>query len=117
MSERDLHDRAGELEPAALRAQLETIFHAGGEAGFHAGDDVPLRLVEVIEGQSDRRVQRFSILFHGPADRMLPQGTYSFRHDAFGAFLLFIVPVVGSNDERIVYEACFSRQVTEPTTP
>ena len=120
MSERDLHDRAGELEPAALRAQLDTIFHACGEAGFHAAGEagqVPLRLVEVIEGQSDRRVQRFSILLHGPADRMLSQGTYSFRHDTLGEFLLFIVPVVGSNDERIVYEACFSRQVTEPTTP
>jgi hypothetical protein len=71
MSERDLHDRAGELEPAALRAQL----------------------------------------------RMLPQGTYSFRHDTLGEFLLFIVPVVGSNDERIVYEACFNRRVAEPSAP
>jgi hypothetical protein len=125
MSERDLHDRVSELEPAALRAQLDTIFHARGEAGFHArgeagvhaGDDVPLRLVGVIEGQPDRRVQRFSILLHGPADRMLSQGTYSFRHDTLGEFLLFIVPVVGSNDERIVYEACFSRRVEEPSAP
>jgi hypothetical protein len=112
MSERDIHDRAGELEPEALRAQLDTVFHAGGEA-----DQVPLRLVEVIDGRSDRRAQRFSILFHGPADRLLPQGTYSFRHNAFGEFLLFIVPVVGSNDGRIVYEACFSRLVAEPSSP
>ena len=112
MSERDFHDRAGELEPAALRAQLDTIFHAAGEAG-----QVPLRLAEVVEGQSDRRVQRFSILFHGAADRMLPQGTYSFRHDTLGEFLLFIVPVVGSNDERIVYEACFNRRAAEPSAP
>jgi hypothetical protein len=112
MSERDLHAAAGELEPAALRAQLDTTFHASGET-----DDVPLRLVEVIEGQSDRRVRRFSILFHGPADRMLPQGTYSFRHDTLGDFLLFIVPIVGSDDERIVYEACFSRRVAEPSAP
>jgi hypothetical protein len=112
MSERDIHDRAGELEPEALRAQLDTLFRAGGEA-----DHVPLRLVEVIDGQSNRRVRRFSILFHGPADRLLPQGTYSFRHDAFGEFLLFIVPVVGSNDERIVYEACFSRLAPGRSAP
>jgi hypothetical protein len=112
MSERDLHDRAGGLEPAALRAQLDTIFHAACEAG-----QVPLRLAEVVEGQSDSRAQRFSILFHGAADRMLPQGTYSFRHDILGEFLLFIVPVVGSNDERIVYEACFNRRVAEPSAP
>jgi len=110
MNERDIYDRAGELEPEALRLRLDTVFHAGGEA-----DQIPLRLVEVIDGQSDRRVQRFSILFHGPADRLLAQGTYSFRHDAFGEFLLFIAPVVGSNDERIVYEACFSRLVAEPS--
>jgi len=112
MTERDLHDRAGDLEPAALRAQLDTIFHAAGEAG-----QVPLLLAEVVEGQSDRRVHRFSILFHGAADRPLPQGTYSFRHDTLGEFLLFIVPVVGSNDERIVYEACFTRRVAEPSAP
>lgn len=112
MSERDIHDRAGELEPPALRAQLDTIFHA-----VDGADQIPLRLVEVVEGQSDRRVQRFSILFHGPAERLLPQATYSFSHDALGEFLLFIVPVVGSNDERIVYEACFSRQVAAPPAP
>jgi hypothetical protein len=112
MSERDIHDKAGELEPEALRAQLDTIFHAGDKA-----DQVPLRLVQVIDGQSDRRMRRFSILFHGPADRLLSQGTYSFRHDAFGEFLVFIVPVLGSNDERIVYEACFSRLVAEPSAP
>jgi hypothetical protein len=108
MTERDIHDRAGELEPEALRAQLDTTFRAGRET-----DQVPLRLAEVVEGQSGRGIQRFSILFHGPADRLLPQGTYTFRHDVFGEFMLFIVPIVGSNAERIVYEACFSRPIAE----
>ena len=31
------------------------------------------------------------------------------RHDALGTLELFIVPVLGSNHERIVYQACLSR--------
>lgn len=33
---------------------------------------------------------------------------YAFHHDTLGSLMLFIVPVVGSNAERIVYQACFS---------
>ena len=97
---------------------------SGGVPGTHRHDvqpsaakpTVPLRLADVIDGRSDQRFQRFSLIFHGPPSPVLPQGMYSFRHDAMGEMMLFIVPVLDSNDERIVYEACFSRLRQDPAT-
>ena len=103
---------AGQIDPAVFLAHLDTTFRVDTEA-----DRIPLRLAEVIDGASSGGLRRFSILFHGPADRALPQGMYTFHHDALGSLVLFIVPVIGSNDERIVYEACFSRPIPAPPAP
>ena len=92
-----------------FRAQLGTTFHV--EAGSEL---VAVQLAEVAEGRTGGGFLRFSVLFHGPAARLLPQGTYVFRHDIMGSLPLFIVPVFGSNAERIIYEACFSQRI--PTT-
>ena len=90
-------------DPALYREQLGTIFLAeDGAAG------VELRLAEVVEERPTAGLRQFSLFFHGPADRILEQGTYSFDHHALGPLALFIVPVVGSSPERIVYQACFS---------
>jgi hypothetical protein len=103
---------ARRIDPAALRAQLDTTFHVALDA-----DRIPLQLVEVTDEQTRAGFQQFSVLFHGPPDRLLPQGTYSFHHDALGELMLFIVPVIGSNDERILYEACFNQAVPAPPAP
>lgn len=116
MSERDTAldpaSAAGQIDLPAFQTHVDTTFHVDGD-----GDRIPLRLAEVIDGRGGGGVQRFSLLFHGPADRLLPQGTYSLHHDALGSLLLFIVPVIGSNEERIVYEACFSRPMPSPPAP
>ena len=103
---------AGRIEPETFRAHAGTMFDVEVDA-----DRVPLRLADVSDGRSGRGILRFSILFHGPPDRLIPQGMYLFRHSALGAMMLFIVPVVGSNAERIVYEACFSRPVSPAPAP
>lgn len=90
-------------DAATFREHVDTIFRVD-----HNSDIVPLRLVEVTGERIGGGLRQFSLMFHGPAAHLLPQNTYSFHHDALGEFLLFIVPVVGSNLERIVYEACFS---------
>lgn len=36
----------------------------------------------------------FSLLFRGPTDRPLTQGTYRFEHSRIGSFSVFIVPMV-----------------------
>ena len=116
MSEPDLAPdpatAAGRIDLATFQAHAGTTFHVAA-----GGDRIPLRLDEVEEGQSNARIIRFSLLFHGPPDRALPQGTYLFHHDALGAMMLFIVPVIGSNAERIVYEACFSRPAPQAPAP
>jgi hypothetical protein len=52
--------------------------------------------------------ERFSLLFEGPHDRLLAQGTYQFEHDQIGSFPLFIVPV-GAAQGGPQYEAVFNR--------
>ena len=95
------------IDPEVLRRHLDTVFHVAHDAGI-----VPLRLVEVADGRVGGRLQQFSVLFHGPSDRILPQGTYDMHHDSLGSLALFIVPVIGSTRERIVYEAAFSRPIS-----
>jgi hypothetical protein len=74
------------------------------------GDDVALRLIEARSlGPSPAEGMRapFSIIFRGPADRPLGQGTHHVAHDDVGAFELFLVPIqpdaVGP-----LYEAVFA---------
>ena len=90
---------------ATFRAQLGTVFRVDCD-----GRQVPLCLTEVADGRSGGGFQRFSVIFHGPVEPPLVQGNYTFHHDALGSFPLFIVPLLESNAERMVYEACFSRR-------
>lgn len=52
--------------------------------------------------------EQFSMLFAGPPEPLLPQGTYLFVHKALGELPLFMVPI-GRNAERVQYEVCVSR--------
>ena len=65
---------------------------------------------DVAGGAEDAPGQgaRFSLLFQGPHDRLLPQGTYQFEHEQIGSFPLFIVPI-GAAKGGIQYEAVFNR--------
>jgi uncharacterized protein DUF6916 len=113
MSDDDKLDEAiatvARLDRAAFRAHLDTMFVVARDA-----DRIPLRLAEVNDGQPRRGIESFSLLFTGPVDRLLPQGLYLLEHDALGTLGIFIVPVLGSNAERILYEAVFTRQIATP---
>lgn len=93
-----------ENEAATFRAHVDTTFVVDQGA-----QGIPLRLAEVGDERVSGGMEQFSLFFHGPADRLLPQGTYALEHTALGSLALFLVPVVGSNQDRIVYQACFSR--------
>lgn len=92
-------------DPETYRPHVGSTFTVVQDAG-----PIALRLVKVDDERVSGGFGQFSIFFHGPTDRLLPQGIQTFSHQALGTFEIFIVPVVGSNHERIVYEACFSRQ-------
>ena len=90
-------------DPADFRAHLESTFRVRTGAG-----DVTLRLVNVTEEPVSNGLRQFSLFLHGPPEALLPQGTYEIDHDQLGASAWFMVPVVGSNAERIVYQVCFT---------
>lgn len=56
---------------------------------------------------SDGLRQPFSILFCGPGDVLIPQGTYRTEHPDVGSFDLFLVPL-GPDEEGLLYEAIFA---------
>lgn len=84
--------------------------HLGEEFRIHYGGErpLPVRLSEVADHPHDAASPRgpFSLLFHGPADGWLRQGTYTFEHDAMGRMDIFVVPL-GSDAEGMRYEVVF----------
>ena len=67
-------------------------------------------LIDVSEHLLSPKQERFAIVFRGPNEVPLGQGTRRFEHEQMGEFDLFLVPI--SRDEQgIRYEACFNRLV------
>ena len=82
-----------------------------------SAEPVELQLVEVTSspatvstGRDAAQYESFSLMFHGPGERFLPQKLYSFEHDTMGSFALFIVPV-GREDGVFKYQAIFNRRI------
>lgn len=82
-----------------------------------SAEPVELQLVEVTagpmvasSGRDTAQYEGFSLMFHGPGERFLPQRMYSFEHDSMGRFELFIVPV-GREGGTFKYQAVFNRRI------
>jgi hypothetical protein len=71
---------------------------------------IELELVEAKDLTSNKRQERFSLLFRGPLDVALEQSIYNMEHDRMGSFDLFLVPV-GVNESGREYEAIFNRLI------
>ena len=71
-------------------------------------DGIEAQLNEVSELQLSSRQERFAIVFRGPREPLLPQGSYRFAHDEMGEFPLFIVPL-RQDETATFYEAVFNR--------
>ena len=69
-----------------------------------------LELVEVNSNERLRQegVENFSVVFRGPREQFIPQGTYMFEHESTGQFEIFIVPI-RVDDAGFYYEAVFNR--------
>jgi hypothetical protein len=79
-----------------------------------ADDTMELELYEATPprttptgGATGAVYESFSLLFLGPADRLLPQRIYAFECEPLGRFDLFIVPI-GRDDTGVRYEAAFN---------
>jgi hypothetical protein len=96
----------------AEEATIETFRPAVGDGftvGGEAGATVELLLVEAEAKDAGPGAPKpaFSLVFHGPAEPALAQGTYPFEHPGIGAMDIFIVPL-GRDEHGSVYEALFA---------
>jgi len=85
--------------------------HLGEAFRVHHGGAQPLsvRLSEVSDmpRQAAHLRAPFTLLFHGPMEGWLQQGTYAFEHDAMGRMEIFVVPL-GGDAEGMRYEVIFA---------
>jgi hypothetical protein len=68
---------------------------------------IALRIVEIREGHRNDRFVQFAITLRGPAEPLLPQRTYHFRHEHLGDYA-FLITAIARTEGGIDYEACFS---------
>ena len=69
---------------------------------------VEAELSKVDELLLSPQQERFAIVFRGPREPFLGQGSYRFEHDEMGEFPLFIVPI-RQDENGTYYEAVFNR--------
>lgn len=67
-----------------------------------------IELIEAADDESTPRQERFSLIFRGPLQTFLPQGTYRIEHDKMGPLDLFLVPIAQVEDG-FHYQAVFNR--------
>lgn len=96
------------LDLDSFESQLGTTFLINQE-----GAKVHVKLVHVTNFASAKQTEAgkegFSLLFRGPKETTLKQGTYLIEHGALGKFSFLIVPV-GTKDTRAPhYEAVINR--------
>ncbi len=94
-----------------LELPTRSQFEPHLQADFHI-DLMPLplkiRLVDVIGiGSDDAGERSFTLLFRGPLEPFLSQGTYVMVHREVGALDLFLVPV-SKDGVGFYYEAVFN---------
>jgi len=111
-----------DLHHSTFAGHLNTLFQV--ECGL-GRPTVTLELVEMSnrEGRScdmngaSMSGESFSLLFRGPGDCLLPQGSHRFSHAEIGHFEMFITPVVSRDPDHITYEAIFNRLKPPTETP
>jgi hypothetical protein len=93
-----------ELTRGAFEPHVGTRFRLSRPAAVEL-ELAEVRDLGVAAGDPGRS---FVVLFRGPGDAPLAQGTYEVEHDSLGAFALFLVPV-GVDERGVQYEAVFNR--------
>ena len=85
--------------------------HLNSTFQLNLEDNTELKLVEVkpyMPGKNEQAgMERFSIYFDGPPDRLLPQGLHHLEHADMGGLDLFLVPIAG-DEKKLRYEAVFN---------
>lgn len=85
-----------------LVGQLNTKF-----ALTETAEPFELELIEITKPTVTASQTFFSLFFLGDKNFMLPQGTYSIKHERLGTMMLFIVPTALEADG-FKYESVFN---------
>lgn len=75
------------------------------------GRDIDLELTGVApqkDAHAAMRTEGFALWFRGPAEVLLPQGTYAFSHECLGDGAAFFIVPVGRTPRGYEYEAIFT---------
>ena|ERR1043165_9044507 len=98
---------AENLTEAQFAAQLNTTFRVRVDAP----QPLELKLIEVKDWQRQAQEQsgmeRFSVIFKGPANIFMPQQIYTLEHEQLGTCDIFLVPIAQDADG-FRYEAIFN---------
>ncbi|MGC9940670.1 MAG: hypothetical protein ABSE48_02480 [Verrucomicrobiota bacterium] len=98
----------------ALAAQVNTLFRVGVS---------PERMVELqllkarlaepalvrFRRSADTGIEKFSLIFSGPADDILAAAIHRFEHDKLGRFDMYIGQVGTNGADSVRYESVFNR--------
>ena len=99
-------------------ASFASVLHTPFEVYADSTDLVEMELIEAKPWRPSNRKalstedahnEKFSLLFIGSTDRLLPQRMYLFDHDVLGSFVMFIVPILSTDPGHYYYEAVFNR--------
>lgn len=88
-----------ELTAAAFRAQLGSWFQLRDQDAHH------VRLVAVDDVPADPQLDQFRLVFRGPANDSVPEGSYDATSESGDAYQLFVQPS-GSDADGNLYGAC-----------
>jgi len=69
---------------------------------------IDLELTQVSELEQSPRHEQFTIVFRGPNEAFLGQGTQQIVNEEMGHFDIFLVPI-SQDDQGYYYEAVFNR--------
>lgn len=71
-------------------------------------DAIKVELIEAEE-RNTNQTECLSLIFKGPKDKVMPQNTYTLKHDKMEAMDLFTVPVLYGKDDGVYYQIIFNR--------
>ncbi len=92
---------------------VNTQFDLGTPTGSQMIELIAVTPGPITKGGPDGcSYESFSLLFRGPNDPPLQQGTYTFRHEKLGSFDLFTVPI-GKGKNGIEYQVVINRLVKD----
>ena len=83
------------------------VFEVPAEEKGEVFTELNLREVARLPHGHPTRPEPFSLIFEGPVEGALDQGTYFLRHEAIGEHSMFLVPIGEESNSRC-YQSIFN---------